>query len=72
MKKNALLLVIFGLLIGSCTNNNTSQNVDASTEEQKGGQSTVQDTDSKPDVVKIAVSSKDHSTLVTALKPQTM
>lgn len=35
---------------------------------QKGGQSAVQDSDSKPDVVKIAVGSADHSTLVAALK----
>lgn len=35
---------------------------------QKGGQSTVADDVSKPDVVKIAVGSPDHTTLVTALK----
>jgi uncharacterized surface protein with fasciclin (FAS1) repeats len=34
----------------------------------EGGQSTVQDNDSQNDVVKIAVSSPDHTTLVTALK----
>jgi uncharacterized surface protein with fasciclin (FAS1) repeats len=36
--------------------------------QQKGGQSSVQDADSKPDVVKVAVSSPDHTTLVAALK----
>jgi uncharacterized surface protein with fasciclin (FAS1) repeats len=36
--------------------------------QQKGGQSAVHDEDSKPDVVKIAVGSPDHSTLVAALK----
>jgi uncharacterized surface protein with fasciclin (FAS1) repeats len=35
---------------------------------QKGGQSAVEDSDSKPDVVKIAVGSADHTTLVAALK----
>jgi uncharacterized surface protein with fasciclin (FAS1) repeats len=34
----------------------------------KGGQSTVQDNESKPDVVKVAVGSPEHTTLVTALK----
>jgi uncharacterized surface protein with fasciclin (FAS1) repeats len=34
----------------------------------EGGQSTVQDADSKPDVVKVAVGSADHTTLVAALK----
>jgi uncharacterized surface protein with fasciclin (FAS1) repeats len=34
----------------------------------QGGQSSVQDDESKPDVVKVAVGSPDHTTLVTALK----
>lgn len=38
------------------------------TEAPAGGQSAVQDDDSQKDVVKIAVSSKDHTTLVAALK----
>lgn len=33
-----------------------------------GGQSTVQDATSEPDVVRVAVGSPDHTTLVTALK----
>lgn len=33
-----------------------------------GGQAAVQDSTSKPDVVKVAVGSKDHTTLVAALK----
>jgi uncharacterized surface protein with fasciclin (FAS1) repeats len=33
-----------------------------------GGQSAVQDNESKPDVVKVAVGSADHTTLVAALK----
>jgi uncharacterized surface protein with fasciclin (FAS1) repeats len=35
---------------------------------QEGGQSTVEDNESQKDVVKIAVGSKDHTTLVAALK----
>ena len=38
------------------------------TEAPAGGQSAVQDDDSQKDVVKIAVGSKDHTTLVAALK----
>ena len=34
----------------------------------EGGQSTVEDNESQKDVVKVAVGSKDHTTLVTALK----
>ncbi len=34
----------------------------------QAGQSGVQDSDSSPDIVKTAVSSKDHTTLVTAVK----
>src|SRR4029077_9114959 len=37
-------------------------------EAQKGGQENVNDNESEKDVVKVAVSSKDHSTLVSALK----
>jgi uncharacterized surface protein with fasciclin (FAS1) repeats len=33
-----------------------------------GGQSSVQDNESTPDIVKVAVGSKDHTTLVAALK----
>lgn len=40
----------------------------ASSEAPAAGQSAVQDKDSKPDIPKIAVSSKDHTTLVAALK----
>jgi uncharacterized surface protein with fasciclin (FAS1) repeats len=45
----------------------TTEQADATTPPE-GGQSTVQDSDSQVDVVKIAVGSADHTTLVTALK----
>jgi uncharacterized surface protein with fasciclin (FAS1) repeats len=40
----------------------------AAAEATEGGQSTVKDDESQKDVVKIAVGSKDHTTLVAALK----
>ena len=40
----------------------------AASEAPAAGQSAVQDKDSKPDIPKIAVGSKDHTTLVAALK----
>jgi uncharacterized surface protein with fasciclin (FAS1) repeats len=63
----------FGLIITavcfvlSC--NNTAKVQSASTEDANAvGQSAVQDSESVKDVVKIAVGSKDHTTLVAALK----
>lgn len=51
-------------------NSATEQAAASTTEavENAAGQSAVQDNDSQKDVVKIAVGSKDHTTLVTALK----
>jgi uncharacterized surface protein with fasciclin (FAS1) repeats len=51
--------------------NSASEQAAATTEPaaaNAGGQSAVQDNDSQKDVVKIAVGSKDHTTLVAALK----
>ena len=45
---------------------NTSATTDAAT--VAGGQENVQDSDSQKDVVKVAMGSKDHTTLVAALK----
>lgn len=49
---------------------NTQEETTASTEEvtTAGGQEAVADDESQPDVVKVAVGSKDHTTLVSALK----
>ena len=56
------------LLALSCSQpSSTSENTEATTPAD-GGQSTVQDDVSQQDVVRIAVNSKDHTTLVTALK----
>jgi uncharacterized surface protein with fasciclin (FAS1) repeats len=62
-------LVVAGFLAASCGDAGSgSTESTSSVPVQKGGQSAVQDSDSKPDVVKVAVSSPDHTTLVTALK----
>jgi len=72
MKKNKIffsLLLMTAML--SCNDNTakteTSENT-ASTSIPAGGQENVQDDVSAKDVVKVAASSKDHTTLVAALK----
>ena len=69
----AVLFLAGTLAISSCSN--TSSNEAAATQvaaepaaTAEAGQSAVQDNESQKDVVKIAVGSKDHTTLVTALK----
>ena len=58
-----LLLLVF------CQCGNNAPTTSASTTEEPGaGQSAVQDDVSQKDVVKVAVGSKDHTTLVAALK----
>jgi len=59
------------LLIAACNNASTdSQVASSSTTESNnpGGQSAVQDDESAKDVVKVAAGSKDHTTLVAAVK----
>jgi len=65
-----LLLIASSFLLVDCNNN-------AATQEEKptdqvaapaGGQEAVKDDESAKDVVKVAVASKDHTTLVAALK----
>lgn len=64
MKTSALLFVV--LLLGACQQQSAS--TEAASAPVDGGQSTVQDETSEPDVVRVAVNSPDHTTLVTALK----
>jgi uncharacterized surface protein with fasciclin (FAS1) repeats len=52
----------------ACNNATETQTTAAAETIVDGGQSTVQDDESAKDIVKIAVGSKDHSTLVAALK----
>lgn len=72
MKKKFFAFVIATSFFGFYSCNQSAEQNGASTDNQEqaagGGQSAVQDEISQPDVVKIAVGSKDHTTLVTALK----
>lgn len=60
---SALLLVVI-----SCNDNATTNTPEAQSTPSQGGQENVNDTISQKDVVKVAMGSKDHSTLVAALK----
>ena len=67
----SILFVSVFFLCSSCNNSSTSQNEQTSTDNNTtvpGGQENVNDTISQKDVVKVAVGSKDHTTLVAALK----
>lgn len=72
MKKITFILLMssFTLLMISCRSNDKSNgnSSDATSESVGIGQSGVQDDVSNPNVVQIAVGSKDHTTLVTAVK----
>ncbi|MCW5911860.1 MAG: fasciclin domain-containing protein [Cyclobacteriaceae bacterium] len=65
MKKYILILAVFAFACGQQTATTETASV---AEAPAGGQSNVKDDDSQQDVVKIAVSSPDHTTLVAALK----
>ncbi len=74
MKTKNLFTVLFAFLSLSfmaCSNNNeTTDNPESETNAEvvaSGGQSTVVDEVSQPNVVKIAIGSKDHTTLVKAV-----
>ena len=72
MKKIFQLTAAVLLLIGwvAC-NNQTTQTTASATDDAgavAGGQEAVKDDESQKDIVKIAVGSKDHTTLVAALK----
>lgn len=71
MKKIINILFVFStILIVSCNEANTKSDEAAATSETVvgGGQASVQDDVSAKDVVKIAAGSKDHTTLVAAIK----
>ena len=64
-----LLTILTGII--SCNGETASQEQQTSSDETTtvaGGQENVKDDESQKDVVKIAVASKDHTTLVAALK----
>lgn len=69
--KKIFALVLLGtvLFLGSCTNStSTDTPAPAADVPAGGGQEAVQDDVSQKDVVKVAVGSPDHTTLVAALK----
>lgn len=70
--KSILKLFAFIIIAGiiSCNGSSSSATDQATTETQPvaGGQENINDTSSMKDVVKVAVGSKDHTTLVAALK----
>jgi uncharacterized surface protein with fasciclin (FAS1) repeats len=69
--KNILKLIsvaIVAIMMSCNSENTTTQPSSIDNNTSKGGQETVKDDDSQKDVVKVAVSSKDHTTLVAALK----
>lgn len=62
------LLFIPLLLLLNCGQQQSTETNSAQADAPEGGQSTVQDDTSEPDVVRVAANSPDHTTLVTALK----
>ncbi len=52
----------------SCNSESSTKTSSTDNNASKGGQEAVKDDDSQKDVVKVAVGSKDHTTLVAALK----
>jgi len=74
MKHNVLFSILLGVLsligLAACTNIAPEQKTATSDAAAPagGGQSAVQDNDSQKDVVKVAIGSPDHTTLVAAVK----
>ncbi|MFC3414311.1 fasciclin domain-containing protein [Algoriphagus hitonicola] len=71
MKKQIAILITFlvpWFIQGCGESTSTAENVTQSEAAKLGGQSSVQDSDSNPNVVQVAVGSEDHSTLVSALQ----
>jgi uncharacterized surface protein with fasciclin (FAS1) repeats len=64
-----LSTVIISITIFSCTSENSPASVSSNVNNtSKGGQEAVKDDESQKDVVKVAVASPDHKTLVAALQ----
>lgn len=68
--KKILTIIIIALSLFSISCNTDKKSTETSTDSPAatGGQEAVVDNESQPDVVKVAVGSKDHTTLVAALK----
>lgn len=70
MKKSIMILVVIALALSSCNKTEGTATVTetATAETTPGGQETVKDDDSALDIVKLAVSNPDLSTLVKAVQ----
>jgi uncharacterized surface protein with fasciclin (FAS1) repeats len=70
MRKLNVMLLLAGVVIAiaGCNSKQETGNETTTATEETAGQSAVQDNESQKDVVKVAVGSADHTTLVTALK----
>jgi uncharacterized surface protein with fasciclin (FAS1) repeats len=69
MKKIYAIVFLSSMSMMACTNHtSTSPAANVAAEAPVGGQENVKDDESQKDVVKVALGSKDHSTLVAALK----
>ncbi|QBO58213.1 fasciclin domain-containing protein [Chryseobacterium gotjawalense] len=70
MKKSMMMLALIALTFSSCSKNETiaAATETTGTEAVGGGQEAVVDNDSAPDIVKLAVSNPDLSTLVKAVQ----
>lgn len=70
MRKLNVMLLLAGVVIAiaGCNSKQEKGNEATTATEETAGQSAVQDNESQKDVVKVAVGSADHTTLVTALK----
>src|SRR5438552_8219171 len=71
--KSLIIIFIAVIAFASCNQNTETQTQALSSSAQEptaatGGQENVKDDESQKDIVKVAISSKDHTTLVDALK----
>jgi len=66
MKK--ILMILSAAVVISCNSNSETKEVSAATESGNAGQANVKDDASMKDIVKVAVGSADHTTLVKALQ----
>lgn len=66
MLNGLAITLLLAMACGDAANNAAASSAENNT--APAGQSAVQDSESKPDVVKVAAGSPDHTTLVTALK----
>jgi len=63
-----LLMIGAAIILFACSDNKSAEPEETAATTTSGGQEAVQDDVSQKDVVKVAVGSKDHTTLVAALK----